>query len=78
MNFTELNNAAERHPWRSSLFAGLFAGLLTAVLFGGVTLSVVAGLSHTVIQLLGFAFRRRRLAKAATAGLDGRPSPPAS
>ena len=71
MSFTELNNAAERHPWRSSLLAGMFAGLLTAVLFGGVTLSVIAGLGHTGIQLLGFALRRRRREKEAAAGRNG-------
>ena len=78
MNFTELNNAANRHPWRFSLLAGMVSALVAAAFFGDVTRSVLVGLVHTVLQLLGFAWERRRLAKAADAGRDGRSSSPRS
>ena len=53
-----LEEVAARHPWRSSLLAGVAAGLLCSALFG-VVYGVLGGLGHFVVQILGFAWRRR-------------------
>jgi hypothetical protein len=58
LRLEKLDEVATRHPWRSSLVAGVAVGLLCSVLFG-VLYGVLAALGHFVIQILGFAWRRR-------------------
>ena len=60
MNIQELDAWAERHPWKFSLGAGLLSGVLFAALFGANLLALLAGVVHTLLQLLGFAVRQRR------------------
>ena len=58
LRLEKLDQVAARHPWRFSLLAGVAAGLLCSALFG-VVYGVLGGLGHFVVQILGFAWRRR-------------------
>ena len=60
MNLRELNDAANRHPWRWALGAGVTLGLLYGILNRTVAWGVFFGLCVAVIQLIAHLFRRRR------------------
>ena len=62
MNIQGLEAWADRHPWKFSLGAGLFSGVLFAALFGANLLALIAGVVHTLLHLLAFAARHRRRA----------------
>ncbi len=59
MNLEELNAAAERHPWRWAMGAGVALGSLFGILARSLTWGVTFALSTFVIQLVGTAVRRR-------------------
>lgn len=58
MSLNGLNDAAERHPVRWALVAGLAVGSIYGVLWRSVFGGVVFGLSIGVIQLVSAIVRR--------------------
>lgn len=64
MNLRELNEAAERHPWRWALVSGVALGLLSGGLWrsvsGGVLFGVLTFLIYSIGTVLKLLIRRRR------------------